>query len=68
MQTMLRGLNGRGHLKTIFIFLRGRALNKDIGNIQILRQRYLDFFFTNEKFMVNFIIPKILRPIGWLLW
>lgn len=40
---------------------------KILGNIQILRQRYLDIFFTNEKFMVNFITPKILRPIGWLI-
>lgn len=40
---------------------------KILGNIQILRQRYLDIFFTYEKFMVNFITPKILRPIGWLI-
>lgn len=67
MQTILGGLDGRGHFKTIFIFFRGRALNKDIGKYSNFKAKIFGFFFTNEKFMVIFIIPKILRPIGWLI-
>lgn len=42
----LRGLDGRGHFKTILISFKRRALYKYIGNIQILELKYEDIFNT----------------------
>lgn len=45
MQTMLGGLDGRGHFKTIFVFFRGRALNKDIGKYSNFKAKIFGYFF-----------------------
>lgn len=41
---MLRGLNGRGHFETIFIFFVGRALNKDIGKYSNFKAKIFGYF------------------------
>lgn len=42
----LRGLDDRGHFKTILISFKRRALYKYIVNIQILELKYEDIFNT----------------------
>lgn len=52
---MLGGLDGRGHFKTIFVFFRGRALNKDIGKYSYFKAKIFSLLMKSLWSILSYL-------------